>query len=141
MQKRNSMRRMLCVLVCLLPVLLLAGCSVEKTDKTKLKDLEYTIVEKDEIPDEMKAEIEKRKAEPFKITYGDGASLYIGQGYGKRETSGYSVEIKACYETSNSIFIHTNLIGPGNDEEISEKATYPYVVVKMPWSEKTVLYK
>lgn len=135
------MRRMLCVLVCLLSVLLLAGCSVEKTDETKIRDLEYTIVDKDEIPDEMKAEIGKRKAEPFKITYGDGASLYIGQGYGKQETSGYSVEIKACYESSNSVFLHTNLIGPDNGEEIKEKATYPYIVVKLAWTEKTVIYK
>lgn len=135
------MRRMRCGLVCVLTALLLAGCSVEKTDTTKQKDLEYTIVEKDEIPDEMKAEIEEQKAEPFKITYGDGASLYIGQGYGKQETSGYSVEIKACYETSNSVYIHTNLIGPDNGEEISDKATYPYIVVKLVWNEKTVIFK
>lgn len=135
------MRRMLCVLVCILPVMFLAGCSVEKADETKLNDLEYTIVDRDEIPDEMKAEIEERKSEPFKITYGDGTSLYIGQGYGKQETSGYSVEIKACYETSNSVYIHTNLIGPDNGEEISEKATYPYIVVKLAWNGKTVIYK
>ena len=135
------MRRILCILIYLFAVTALAGCSVEKADKTKQKEPEYTVMDKDDIPKEMKTEIEKEKQEPFKITYGDGTYLYIGQGYGKQDTSGYSVEVKECYESSNTIYIHTNLIGPGSGEKINEKATYPYVVIRLAWSEKTVKFK
>ena len=66
---------------------------------------------------------------------------YIGQGYGEKPTSGYSVTVDTCYETENAIYIHTTLIGPGKDEEISENPTCPYVVVRLKWNEKHVVFQ
>lgn len=134
------MKRMLCIVLGGMMALGLLGCSVEKTDKKKAAELEYSIVDKDKIPDEMKTEIEKEKADNFHITYDDGTSLYIGQGYGRKKTSGYSVQILECYESSNSVCVKTSLTGPKKAEKTSKKDTYPYIVVKLASNKKTVVF-
>lgn len=135
------MRRLLILTVCFLMAGILAGCSVEEKETEKLRELEFTIVDKDEIPEEMKEMIEEQKKEPFQITYGDKEYLYIGQGYGEEPTSGYSITADTCYETENAIYIHTTLLGPGKEEEISENPTCPYLVVRVEWSEKHVVFQ
>lgn len=135
------MKRLFILLFCILIAGILAGCSVEKKDEKKLKDLEITVMEKDEIPEEMKKMIEEQKKEPFQITYGDKEYLYIGQGYGEQPTSGYSITADTCYEAEDAIYIHTTLLGPGKDEEISENPTCPYVVVRTTWNEKHVVFQ
>ena len=48
---------------------LLCGCSIEDTNRTKVKDLEYSIVEDADTPEEVMTMIEEKKAADFKITY------------------------------------------------------------------------
>ena len=37
-----------------------AGCSVEKTDRNKLRDLDFTLAEDSQLPEELKARIEEK---------------------------------------------------------------------------------
>lgn len=136
-----TMRKMSGVLICFFVLLMVTGCRIEKKDAEKIKELEFTVMEKDEIPNEMEEMIEKRKKELFQITFGDKETLYIGQGYGEQPTSGYSVSVDSCYEAANAVYIHTSLLGPGSDEKISEKPTCPYVVVKIKENEKHVIFQ
>ena len=62
-------------------------------------------------------------------------------GYGTRPTSGYSIKVKALYETENAVYIQTELLGPSKEEKITEKQTYPYVVVKMEWIDKNIIFE
>lgn len=135
------MRKISGVLICLFVLLAMSGCRIEKKDDTKIKELEFTVAEKDEIPEEMKQMIEERKEEPFQITFGEKETLYIGQGYGRQPTSGYSVAVDTCYEAEHAVYIHTSLLGPASDEKISENPTCPYVVVKIPENEKHVIFQ
>ena len=121
-------------------VLLLAGCSAGKDKAEKLRDVEFTVIKPEDVPEEMKKLIEEEKEEPFRLTYADEGYLYIAQGYGKKDTSGYSVQVEACYETENTICIETNLEGPPKEEEPVEKDTYPYVVIKTEYIEKNVVF-
>ncbi len=121
--------------------LMLCGCSIQKDDMKKLRDVEFTVVDETKIPEELKEHIEKQKEEPFEITYGDDGYLYIVKGYGKKDTSGYSIEVKACYETTNLICVETNLSGPPKEEEIIEEATFPYIVIKTEYSDKSVMFQ
>ena len=82
--------------------------------------------------------IEEKKKEPMKVTYADQGYLYAAVGYGKQETSGYSITVDECYETDNAICIHTSLLGPKKDEKVSEKASYPYLVIKTEAIDKVV---
>lgn len=130
-----------CVLFLLLACMFLSGCAVEKADDKKQKDIEFTVTDQEDIPEGLKTQIEENKENPFKLTYGDKGYLYLAEGYGEQATSGYSIEVAEVYETKNAIYMKTNLIGPAKDEEILKKATYPYVVIKIEYNEKHVVFK
>ena len=120
---------------------ILCACSMQKDDMEKIRDLEYTVVNEPNIPEELLQHIEEVKEEPFEITYGDDGYLYIAAGYGEKDTSGYSIEVKECFETSNVICVETNLLGPPKEEEIFAQNTYPYIVIKTEYSEKSVVFE
>ena len=83
---------------------------------------------------------EEKKEKTFEISYADNGYLYIARGYGSQDTSGYSVEVKECFEAKDGIYLKTNLLGPPKTEEIIEGKTYPYVIVKMEYSDKNVVF-
>ncbi len=121
-------------------LLLMAGC-VSRPQKTeKLRDLAFTVMEKDEVPQEFKKTIEESKHMPFRLTYADQGILYIAEGYGAQKKTGYSVTVTEVYETENAVYIHTNLMGPEKGEETKEITTFPYVVIKLEYIEKTVVF-
>lgn len=130
----------LCV-IAILMVCLVAACSVQKTKTDKLRDLEFTVLGEEEIPKELKEKMEEKEQNGFKITYADKGYLYIAKGYGQQKTSGYSIEVKQCYETENAIYFHTILHGPKKEEKVSANPTYPYVVVKLEWIDKNVVFE
>lgn len=121
-------------------VCLTGGCRREADRTRKLRDIEFTVVEKSRLPEELSQMIEAEKAEDFRVTYADEGYLYIARGYGRRDTSGYSIEVAALYETENAVCIHTKLLGPSKEEKVTKSAVYPYVVVKMEWIEKNVVF-
>ena len=47
----------------LLPIciLILTACSVRKADDKKLRDIEFTVIDKDDVPEEYMAQIEEAK--------------------------------------------------------------------------------
>ncbi|EJX03074.1 hypothetical protein, secreted [gut metagenome] len=121
---------------------LTAGGCVEKRERTeKLRDIEFTVAEKQEIPEELKEMIAEQKEKGFQISYADQGKLYIASGYGTRPTSGYSIEVKELYETENAVYIQTELLGPSKEEKITEKQTYPYIVVKLEWIDKNIVFE
>lgn len=120
---------------------LFLGCSAEKMSTEKLRDIEFTVLDEEEIPKELEEMMSKTPETTFKYTYADGGNLYIAVGYGPQTTSGYSIEVKELYETKNAIYIHTNLIGPTKEEKIVETTTYPYIVVKLEYVDKNVVFE
>ncbi|MEE1314276.1 MAG: protease complex subunit PrcB family protein [Faecalimonas sp.] len=120
--------------------ILFSVCACAKKMATeKIRDIEFTVVEEKNIPEELKTMMEGK--EVFKLTYADQGSLYVAVGYGKQPTSGYSIAVKECYETENAIYVHTNLIGPAKEERIVETATYPYLVIKLEFVDKNVVFQ
>lgn len=131
------------LLVCLTGFLLLfmlTGC-VSRPQKTeKLRDLEFTVMSKEDVPEEFQEQILQNQDMPFRLTYTDQGRLYIAEGYGAQLKTGYSVEVEGLYETSNAIYFHTNLLGPEKGEETKEATTFPYVVVMLDAIDKTVVF-
>lgn len=87
------------------------------------------------------AMIQEQKADAFQGTYEDRGYLYIVEGYGEQPTTGYSVEVTEVYETENAVVMDTTLLGPPKDEEILDKTTYPYVVIKLEAIDKEVQWR
>lgn len=120
--------------------LFLSGCKANKTDKQKIKDLEFTVVEETDIPEELLKIIEEKKTEPFKLKFSNTEYLYIVVGYGEQPTGGYSIKVEELYLMENAIYFDTSLLGPPKDEIVTQVLTYPYIVVKVEYIDKSVVF-
>lgn len=119
-------------------IFLLTGCEMQKDDDKKMKDIDFTVVPEEHVPQELMAIIDDKKKEPFLVSYGDKENLYIAVGYGEKPTGGYSIQVEELYETKNAIWIATKFIGPSKTEDISQTVSYPYIVVQMEYMDKQV---
>lgn len=125
----------------LLLVCLLSGCGVETQDGEKVQDLEFTVLDLEKVPQELRNVLEEKKTAPFKVTYEDEGYLYICVGYGEQQSSGYSIAVEDLYLTSNAIYVDTELLGPGNGEETAAATTCPYIVLKLECLDKSVVFE
>ena len=135
------MKKIISIILSLLVLFSLCACSAKELATEKIRDIDFTVVDVEDIPEELKTMIKEKETTPLKLTYADQGVLYIAEGYGEQPTSGYSIEVKECFETKNAIYLHTNLIGPTKEERIVEKATYPYIVIKMEFIDKNVVFQ
>lgn len=120
---------------------LLTACTMAESEQVKLQDLGFTVVGEEKIPEELKKIIEEKKVEPFKLTYSDDAYLYIVIGYGQQNQGGYSIAVNELYLTENAIYTNTTLIGP-NKENVGDKVpSYPYIVLKLDYLDKQVIFE
>lgn len=128
----------------ILALCLMTGCAKEeKNPMEKIKDLEFTVLGEDNVPEELKAVIDEKKGNAFKVTYQDNGFLYICIGYGEQVSGGYSITVNALYLTENAIYADTTLIGPDPaDAEAGKKdaPSYPYVVIKTEFVDKPVVF-
>ena len=130
------------ILLCILgSVFVFSACSIQKTSTEKLRDLEFTVVKEEDIPEELMNMIEEKKTQIMKLTFSDQGMMYIVEGYGTLPTSGYSIEVKECFESKNAIYFQSNLIGPSETEKTVEEETYPYIVIKMEYIDKSVVFQ
>ena len=53
----------------LLMMALMIGCSREQDKTQKLSDLKFTVLDKQQLPDELHSLVEEKKAEAFKLTF------------------------------------------------------------------------
>ncbi len=118
-----------------------AGCSAKTLSTEKLRDMDFTVVDEDNIPETLKEMIDEREDKPLKLTFADQGELYIAVGYGSQPTTGYSIQVKELYESKNAVYIHTNLIGPAKDERIIEREKAVFIVVKTEYVDKNVVFQ
>jgi len=120
-----------------------AGCAAQKKDTLeKIKDLEFTVLADENIPEELKAVIEEKKGNAFKVTYQDNGFLYICIGYGEQVSGGYSITVNDLYLTENAVYVDTTLLGPEPGDTVAKKDTpsYPYIVLKTEFLDKPVVF-
>lgn len=134
-------KRILCSAIVCITICCLGGCKTENTSLEKIKDLEFTVVENADLPDELKEIIEEKKQQAFKLSYGTGEYLYIVKGYGEKTTGGYSIQVDELFETENAIYFKTSLLGPSKDDASTPVASYPYIVLKTELIEKSVVFE
>lgn len=140
MFRMRAVRQCMLCLTGIFTLLMLTGCVSKVQDTEKLRDLEFSVIDKTEVPAEFKDVIEANKSMPFRLTYADQGTLYIAEGYGAQPKTGYSVAVAELYETKEAICIHTNLLGPEKGEDTKEITTYPYVVAELEYIEKPVVF-
>ena len=131
--------------ICLLVIVsimaaMLSACGGETEKEENRNNLEFTVVSEDRLPDELKEILDQKKESAFKLTYADEGYLYICVGYGKQESGGDSVTVNELYETDNAIYVNTNLLGPKAGSSPGTSPSYPYIVLKIEFRDKTVVF-
>lgn len=134
-------KRILALVLCLGTICGLCGCSLMSTEEVKLRDLDFTILGEEMVPQELAAMIEERKADAFKMTYSDNENLYICVGYGQQETGGYSITVDELYLTEEAVYVQTTLLGPDVSEKGNKTPSYPYIVIKTEYLDLPVICK
>lgn len=122
------------ILVCFL-----TGCGLEKIDKQKNKELDFTVVSEPEMTEEVRQIIAEKKTAPFKLTFSDQKYTYLLIGYGKQNTGGYCITVKELYESSNAVYVKTEFSGPKQYEKHSH-TSYPYIVIKIEYTDKNIVF-
>ena len=128
-EARKAVRSVIGLLAAAWIGLAAAGCGIEDTNGSKIEDVEFTVLEEEAVPEELKQEIEERKEMDFKLTYEDN------------ETGGYSISVKDVYLTQNALCFVTTLIGPGENETVAKAPSFPYIVVEVTKCDKNVLFE
>lgn len=121
-------------------LVILTGCAVVFKTEGERESVEYELMDIRDVPEDMQKQIEKRKEEAFQITYRDMKYLYVAEGYGKKDASGYCIEINECAQNEEAIYIEAILHGPGGEGAICE-TEYPFYVLKIAYTEKQVIFE
>ena len=133
------------VLSVLLSMLLISpisitGCARGESQK-KTADIDFTIVSEGDLPKDLKKLIKKRRKNPFELSYSDGSYLYVIKGYGKQNTSDYSIVVNGFYLSEDNLIFDTDLFGPKEDADVSNSPSYPYIVIKTEYIENPIIFK
>lgn len=131
-----------CAAAMLLLCVVLTGCGMSGERNIKLRDLDFTVLSEEKIPEELKTVIAEKGSEPFRLTYSDNQNLYISIGYGEQKTGGYSIAVDELYLTDDAVHVSTSLLGPDitGQKSGAGKPTTPYIVIKTELLDKTVIY-
>lgn len=136
----NMKRIILCVLAAA-AIAMLSGCTFLSEERIKLRDLDFTVLSEEKIPEELMTIIEEKKKEPFQITYTDKEYLYICTGYGEQVTGGYSIAVNELYLTDTAVYVSTSLLGPESADKSNKTPSYPYIVIKTEYIDQTVIFE
>lgn len=125
---------------CLALLVLLAGCGAKQETGTEKTEVEFTVVNPDDIPEELAEIIEENRQGELKLTYEDQGYAYLVRGYGQQKTGGYSIAVNGVYLSEDGLHVDTSLIGPPKDQEIRDEASYPYLTIKIEAQEAEIFF-
>ena len=134
-------RKVLTVLGVLMVILGGIAAFTGDSEEKRGEDLEFTVSGETDIPAALKELIDKKREKAFKLTYADGQEMYIVIGEGPQKGGGYSVAVKALYETDNSIVIRTELQGPEAGEAQGTEESFPVLIVRTEFRDKPVVFQ
>lgn len=142
MGKNGKMAVTVAIVICIMAGGVFCGCG-QTSSRQKQEEIEcdYTVVATRDCPEEFLKNLEEKKINPFQMTYQDGTYLYMAVGYGEQKTGGYSILVEKLTETKDKIFLNTELRGPSKGENVLEKPSFPYVVIKMENKSKEVVFE
>lgn len=134
--------KMYILTVCIgaLIAVMLTGCKKEQKEE-KIDSIDYTICEESELPVNLVDIINDKKESAFELTYTKDDYTYLVRGYGKQSSGGYSISVEDVYYTDNTVCLVSKLEGPAENELVLNAATYPYIVVKIEYTDKEGVFE
>lgn len=122
----------------------LCGCVKEGQAKEEIeekgKQLDFTVCKEENIPKELRKIIDKKKENPFQISFCNQAYIYYVVGYGVQPTSGYSILVENIELRNGKVYVDTVLLGPKKNDKIEKKESFPYIVIKLEKREEDIVF-
>ena len=118
-----------------------SGCNFIRIEEEPRKPLEYSIVKNEDLPAELAALIQEKKANEFQLTYQSEKDLFLIKGYGQQMSGGYSISVEELGVTSQAVFFRTQLIGSSDGKVVLSPPSYPYIVVKTEYRKEPVIFE
>lgn len=131
------------MLLCILCIVGLCACQKEEMvpDYMSAPDLAFEIVTGQDVPQKVNEKIFQKQKEQFGFTYRDGDTMYIILGFGIQPTGGYSIQIVALKDTEDKIVVEANLVAPQPEDVVSDRESYPFIILKVQESQKNVQFR
>lgn len=118
----------------------LSGCGLIRIEEEERKPVDYTVVERQDIPAALDEIMNEKKEKEFQLSYETGEALYLAKGYGRQMSGGYSIQVEELGASSNGLFFVTRLIGPKDLNEAGVPS-YPCIVIKTEPQKKPVVFR
>lgn len=118
--------------------LMLVGCGTPQIQENGTRPVDFTVVERQQVPEALMEIIEEHKKQEIRMTYADGDMLYLVRGYGEQKTGGYSIAVRSCTENEEKLWLDTQLLGP-QKEAVSADPSYPCLIICLEKREKAVM--
>lgn len=134
------MKKAVCLLAVLVLAAVLSGCGLIRIEEEERKPVDYTVVERQDIPAALDEIMNEKKEREFQLSYETGEVLYLAKGYGRQMSGGYSIQVEELGASSNGLFFVTRLIGPKDLNEAGVPS-YPCIVIKTEPQKKPVVFR
>ena len=134
------MKKAVCLLAALVLAAVLSGCGLIRIEEEERKPVDYTVVERQDIPAALDEIMNEKKEKEFQLSYETGEALYLAKGYGRQMSGGYSIQVEELGASSNGLFFVTRLIGPQDLNEAGVPS-YPCIVIKTEPQKKPVVFR
>lgn len=134
------MKKAVCLLAILVLAAVLSGCGLIRIEEEERKPVDYTVVERQDIPAALDEIMNEKKEREFQLRYETGEALYLAKGYGRQMSGGYSIQVEELGASSNGLFFVTRLIGPKDLNEAGVPS-YPCIVIKTEPQKKPVVFR
>nr|WP_195456575.1 protease complex subunit PrcB family protein [Ruminococcus sp. 1001713B170207_170306_F5] len=134
------MKKAVCLLAVLVLAAVLSGCGLIRIEEEERKPVDYTVVERQDIPAALDEIMNEKKEREFQLSYETGEALYLAKGYGRQMSGGYSIQVEELGASSNGLFFVTRLIGPKDLNEAGVPS-YPCIVIKTEPQKKPVVFR
>ena len=134
------MKKAVCLLAILVLAAVLSGCGLIWIEEEERKPVDYTVVERQDIPAALDEIMNEKKEKEFQLSYQTGEALYLAKGYGRQMSGGYSIQVEELGVSSNGLFFVTRLIGPKDLNEAGVPS-YPCIVIKTEPQTKPVVFR
>ena len=134
------MKKAVCLLTALVLAAVLSGCGLIRIEEEERTPVDYTVVERQDIPAALDEIMNEKKEKEFQLSYETGEALYLAKGYGRQMSGGYSIQVEELGASSNGLFFVTRLIGPKDLNEAGVPS-YPCIVIKTEPQKKPVVFR
>lgn len=134
------MKKAVCLLAALVLAAVLSGCGLIRIEEEERQPVDYTVVERQDIPAALDEIMNEKKEKEFQLSYETGEALYLAKGYGQQMSGGYSIQVEELGASSNGLFFVTRLIGPKDLNEAGVPS-YPCIVIKTEPQKKPVVFR